>query len=279
MTQIIDCPPSDRAPVTTDLTAVKARQQRMWAHGDFSVIGTTLQIVGETLCEAVDLEAGARVIDVACGNGNAALAASRRWCKVTGVDYVPALLRNAAARAEAERLPLDVVEGDAERLPFAEGHFDVALSTFGVMFAPNQERAASELMRVVRPGGTIGLASWTPDGFVGALLKTVAKRVPPQPGVASPVAWGVRVRIDELFRGAKSIRAAKRQFAFRYESAAHFVHVFRTYYGPTALAFDVLDARTQRLLAGEIADLALRFNRSEASLVVPADYLEVVIER
>jgi ubiquinone/menaquinone biosynthesis C-methylase UbiE len=165
MTQILDCPPSERAtktPVVVDLAAVKARQQVMWASGDFAVIGTTLEMVGESLCEAVDLESGSRVIDVACGNGNATLAAARRWCKVTGLDYVRALLERAGERATAERLDIELVEGDAEKLPFGDASFDVALSTFGVMFAPDQEPAAREMIRVVRPGGTIGLSNWTP---------------------------------------------------------------------------------------------------------------------
>lgn len=262
-----------------DFAAVKARQQAMWASGDFAVIGTTLQIVGESLCEAVDLESGSRVLDVACGNGNAALAAARRFCRVTGLDYVPELLRRAEERARAERLELETVEGDAERLPFEDGSFDTVLSTFGVMFAPDQERAANELLRVTKPGGKIGLANWTPEGFIGGLLKTVAKHVPPAAGLASPILWGTQARLEDLFRGARSVRATRKDFVFRYESSAHFIDVFRRLYGPTYVAFRMLDAVGQARLTADIGELASRFTRRQTSFVVPGEYLEVVIER
>ncbi len=280
MTQIVDSPPSERPkPLAVDLAALKARQQAMWASGDFAVIGTTLQIVGESLCEAVDLEAGSRVVDVACGNGNAALAAARRFAKVTGVDYVPELLRRAGDRALAERLDLELIDGDAERLPFADASFDVALSTYGIMFAPDQDQAAREVVRVVKPGGKIGLANWTPEGFIGQLLKTVGKYVPPPAGVASPVAWGTEARLQELFKNTRSIQANRKHFVFRYESASHFIHVFRKFYGPTYKAFGSLDAGAQVRLASDIEDLAAEYNRSKTSFVVPAEYLEIVIER
>jgi SAM-dependent methyltransferase len=280
MTQILDCPPSDRkVSAVVDLAAVKARQQAMWASGDFAVIGTTLQIVGESLCEAVDLEAGARVLDVACGNGNAALAAARRWAKVTALDYVPELLGRCGDRARAEQLHLELVLGDAERLPFADGEFDVALSTYGVMFAPDQEQSAREIVRVVKPGGRIGLANWTPEGFIGQLLKTVGKHVPPPAGVASPIHWGTEARLEELFRGARSVRSKRTEFVFRYESAAHFIDIFRRFYGPTYKAFGALDADGQGRLASDLTELSARFNRHKTSFVVPAEYLEVVIER
>jgi ubiquinone/menaquinone biosynthesis C-methylase UbiE len=280
MTQIIECPPSERKPSTVvDLAAVKTRQQVMWASGDFAVIGTTLQIVGETLCEAANLQSGMRVLDVACGNGNAALAAARRWCHVTGLDYVPALLRRAGDRARAEGLELALIEGDAEHLPFEAASFDAAVSTFGVMFAPDQERAARELTRVVRPGGTIALANWTPSGFIGQMLVTIGRHVPPAPGVASPIYWGTHPRIERLFTGVGSIRTTQRDFVFRYESAAHFIDIFRRYYGPTFKAFGALDADGQARLAADLTELGARFNRSERSFVVPAEYLEVVIER
>lgn len=280
MTQILDCPPSERKQsAVVDLAAVKARQQAMWASGDFAVIGTTLQIVGESLCEALDLEAGSRVLDVACGNGNASLAAARRWCKVTGVDYVPELLQRAADRARGERLDLELIEGDAERLPFEDAHFDAALSTYGIMFAPDQQQAAREIVRVVKPGGRIGLANWTPEGFIGQLLKTVGKHVPPPPGVASPIYWGMETRLQELFQGTRSIRVARKDFVFRYRSAAHFVDVFRRFYGPTYKAFNSLDAQGQARLAGDIEELSARFNRGSTSFAVPGEYLEVVIER
>lgn len=278
--QILDCPPNEgKAPVTVDLAAVKARQQAMWASGDFAVIGTTLQIVGEALAEAVDLQAGSRVLDVACGNGNATLAAARRFCQVTGLDYVPALLARAHARARAEGLNVELVEGDAERLPFPDAHFDVALSTFGIMFAPDQSRAAREIARVVKAGGTIGLASWTPEGFIGQLLKTVGKHVPPPAGVASPVFWGTPARIEELFPDAKNITTKRAEFAFRYTSAAHFIDIMRTFYGPTHKAFGALGPTGQAQLAADIASLADKWNRSKTTFVVPSEYLEVVIER
>jgi ubiquinone/menaquinone biosynthesis C-methylase UbiE len=280
MSQVLDFAPAEPRPAAAvDLAAVKKRQQAMWASGDFAVVGTTLQIVGESLCEAVDLEAGSRVLDVACGNGNATLAAARRRCEVTGLDYVPALLGRAGERARAEGLDVELVEGDAERLPFADAHFDVALSTFGIMFAPDQEQAAREILRVVKPGGRIGLANWTPEGFIGQLLKTVAAHVPPPAGVASPIYWGLEARLQELFGGARSLRVERKDFAFRYLSADDFIDVFRRFYGPTFKAFQALDPEGQSRLAADIAALAARFDRGRRSLVIPAGYLEVVIER
>lgn len=278
--QILDCPPNERKPAAVvDLTAVKARQQAMWASGDFAVIGTTLQIVGESLAEAVDLLSGSRVLDVACGNGNATLAAARRFCRVTGLDYVPALLERGAARARAEGLDVSFVEGDAERLPFPDAHFDAALSTFGIMFAPDQTRAASEITRVVRPGGTIGLANWTPEGFIGQLLKTVGKHVPPPPGVASPIFWGMPARLEELFPAAQTMRIKRTEFVFRFESTEHFIDIMRRFYGPTHKAFGALDEKGQAQLHDDIATLAAKWNRNPKSFVVPSEYLEVVIER
>jgi ubiquinone/menaquinone biosynthesis C-methylase UbiE len=283
MTTILDCPPSQRSPATTtvvDLGAVKTRQQATWASGDFAIIGTTLQIVGESLCETADLAAGSRVLDVACGNGNATLAAARRFCNVTGLDYVPALLARAKERAAAERLTVDFVEGDAEALPFEGASFDVVLSTFGVMFAPDQRQAARELMRVVRPGGTIALANWTPEGFIGRLLATVGKHVPPPAGVASPIYWGMETRLAELLPGVTSLRMERRDFVFRYDSADHFVDVFRTFYGPTHKAFASLDSERQERLANDLRALIATFARSQRhAIAIPAEYVEVVIER
>jgi ubiquinone/menaquinone biosynthesis C-methylase UbiE len=283
MTSIIEFPPTSSRPlpvVGVDLAAVKARQKAMWASGDFAVIGTTLQIVGETLCEAAELEAGARVLDVACGNGNAALAAAHRFCRVTGLDYVPALLARARERAAAERLSIDFVEGDAEQLPFPAESFDAALSTFGVMFAPDQERAAREMTRVVRPGGKIALANWTPEGFVGRMLVTVAKHVPPPAGVASPVYWGNEARLRELFPDVTQFHARRRMFVFRYESFEHFLATFRDYYGPTHKAFAALDVHGQARLSEDLRELVKQFqNPSIKSLAIPGEYLEVVIDR
>jgi ubiquinone/menaquinone biosynthesis C-methylase UbiE len=279
MSQMVAALINDQPVPSVDLTALKTRQQAMWASGDFSVIGTTLQIVGESLCEAVDVEAGARVLDVACGNGNAALAAARRGASVTGLDFVPELVRRAGERARAEQLAMELVVGDAERLPFEEGDFEVALSSFGVMFTADHEKAARELLRVVRPGGRIGLANWSVEGFVGQLLRTVGKHVPPPAGAPSPLAWASETRLRQLFGQARSIRAESKQFVFRYQSVEHFIEVFRRFYGPTYKAFGALDAAGQARLAEDIAALSVRFNRRSTSFVVPAEYLEVVIER
>ena len=264
-----------------DLAAVKARQQVAWSSGDYAVIGTTLQIVGETLCESLDLRAGERVLDVAAGNGNASLAAARRGCTVTASDYVPALLDRARERAAAERLDIAFREADAEALPFADASFDVVVSTFGVMFTPHQEQAAAELVRVCRPGGRIGLSNWTPEGFIGQLFKTIGRHVPPPAGVRSPVLWGTRARLDELFAaGSPSIRVEQRSFVFRYRSPAHWIEVFRTWYGPVLKAFAALDAAGQAALTDDLTALIGRFNRAGSdSVVVPSDYLDVVVSR
>ena len=262
-----------------DLAAIKARQRATWSSGDYAVVGTTLQIVGESLCEAVDLRSGQSVLDVAAGNGNASLAAARRFARVTASDYVPSLLDRARDRATAERLDIAFREADAEALPFANDTFDVVLSTFGVMFTPSQERAAAELVRVCRPGGRIGLANWTPDGFIGQLFKTIGKHVPPPAGVKSPALWGTRGRLAELFEPkASSIRTTPREFVFRYRSPAHWVDVFRTYYGPVHKAFGALDVNGQAALERDLLDLIERSNRSgDATMVVPSEYLEVVV--
>jgi SAM-dependent methyltransferase len=264
-----------------DLSAVKSRQQVAWSSGDYAIVGTTLQIVGESLCEALDLRSGASVLDVAAGNGNATLAAARRWCDVTSTDYVPALLESAQKRASAEGHIIKFREADAERLPFADASFDVVMSTFGVMFTPDQDQAAKELVRVCKPGGSIGLANWTPEGFIGKLFKTLGRYIPPAPGVKSPALWGTRARLDELFgASAKEIRTTEREFAFRYRSPMHFIEVFRTYYGPMNKAFGALDSAKQSELMRDVLELLEAGNRSQdRSLVVPSAYLEVVIEK
>ena len=263
------------------LAAIKQRQQATWASGDFAVIGTTLQIVGESLAEAADVRAGERVIDVAAGNGNATLAAARRFARVTSTDYVPHLLEKASHRAKAEGLDVAFQVADAEQLPYADGTYDVALSTFGVMFAPDQMRTASELLRVVRPGGRIGLANWTPAGFIGQLFKAVAAQVPPPAGLKSPMLWGDETHIAELFGSrASRIRADRKIFKFRYRSAEHFVEVFRAFYGPTNKAFAALDDKSQAALKAALVALLEKANvGGEHSLVVPAEYLEVVVTR
>ena len=260
--------------------SVKARQQAMWASGDFAVIGTTLQIVGELLCEELDLRAGERVLDVAAGNGNATLAAARRFGRVTSTDYVPALLERGRLRAEAEGLDVTFEVADVEALPYSPDSFDVVVSTFGVMFAPEHGQAASELMRVCRPGGRIGLASWTPEGFLGDLFRLVARHVPPIPGVRSPLLWGTDAHVQELFGSATSIRHTRRHFAFRYRSAEHWVEIFRTFYGPVHKAFAALPAEGQAALESDLIALLRKADRGGAGgLVVPAEYLETVITR
>jgi ubiquinone/menaquinone biosynthesis C-methylase UbiE len=269
-----------RPAATPDFKSLKGRQQIAWSSGDYAVIGTTLQIVGETLCEALDLRAGQRVLDVAAGNGNATLAAARRWCEVVSTDYVPALLERGRERAEADRLVIEFREADAEALPFAESSFDAVLSTFGVMFTPDQDQAAAELVRVCKRGGKIGLANWTPEGFIGQLFKTIGRHVPP-PGVKSPVLWGTCARITELFDAqASSIQVEHRNFVFRYRSAQHWVDVFKTWYGPLAKTFGALDPRVQTMLTDDLLALVERFNRSgDQTMAVPSDYLEVIVTR
>jgi SAM-dependent methyltransferase len=265
---------------TPDLAAVKSRQQATWSSGDYAVIGTTLSLTGELLCEAVDLRSGQRVLDVAAGNGNATLAAARRWAEVTSTDYVPALLERGRARAAADRLHVTFQEADAENLPFADGSFDVVLSVFGVMFTPNQEQAAQELMRVCRPGGTIGLANWTPEGFIGQVFRTIGKYVPPPAGVKSPALWGTEQRLRELFGdGIAELKLNRRQFVFRYRSAQHWLEIFRTYYGPTLKAFAALDEEGQAGLASDLTALLERFNQGGDTLVVPSEYVEVIATR
>jgi len=268
------------AATTPSASSIKTRQQATWASGDYAVIGTTLQIVGEQLCEAVDVCAGERVLDVAAGNGNATLAAARRFAQVTSTDYVPALLDVGRRRAEAEGLAVTFEVADAEALPYPDASFDVVLSTFGVMFTAAQEQAAGELRRVCRPGGRIGLACWTPTGFLGDLFKVVGKHVPPMPGVRSPLLWGTEAHIRTLFEDATSIKPTLRQFVFRYRSAEHFVEVFRAFYGPVHKAFASLDAERQAGLDADLVSLLRHANRGGGSgLVVPAEYLETVITR
>ncbi|MEX5748431.1 class I SAM-dependent methyltransferase [Massilia sp. X63] len=272
-------PPDAGSAATPDYAAIKQRQQATWASGDFAIIGVTLQIVGESLAEAADIRAGERVIDIAAGNGNATLAAARRFAHVTSTDYVPALLEKGRARAAAEGLHVEFREADAEALPFYDGSFDVALSTFGVMFAPDHARCAGEMMRVVRGGGRIGLASWTPEGFIGQLFKTVGRHVPPPAGLVSPAMWGKQDYLRQLFGSeAASIRAQPRIFNFRYASAAHMIQVFRDYYGPVHKAFAALDPGGRQALEQDLTELLERWNvAGDNSLVVPAEYLEALV--
>jgi SAM-dependent methyltransferase len=270
-------------PITAapNLAAIKQKQQATWASGDFAVVGTTLQIVGESLAEAADVRADERVLDVAAGNGNATLAAARRFAQVTSTDYVPALLEKGSARAQAEGLRVRFLEADVEDLPFADGSFDVVLSTFGAMFAPDQHATAREMLRVLRPGGRIGMANWTPAGFIGRLFKLIGRHLPPPAGLASPALWGSEAHLAELFGAqAAHIRAERRIFNFRYRSPAHWVQVFRDYYGPTHKAFAALDLAGQQAIERDLVALLDEFNVGGASsLVVPGEYLEVVVTK
>jgi ubiquinone/menaquinone biosynthesis C-methylase UbiE len=264
-----------------DLNALKTRQHGAWSSGDYAIIGTTLQIVGEELCEALDIRAGESVLDVAAGNGNATLAAARRWCKVISTDYVPSLLERGRMRAAADGLSVEFKEADAEALPFGDGAFDAVISTFGVMFTPNQDRAAGELLRVCKSGGKIGLANWTPEGFIGQVFKTLGKYLPPPAGAKSPALWGTKARIDEMFAAqASDIQITRRHFAFRYLSAEHFVEIFKTYYGPVLKAFAALDAANQDGLKRDMLALIATMNRAkDGTMVVPSEYLEVVVTK
>ena len=266
-------------PPAIDLKALKTKQQAAWASGDYAVIGTTLQIVGEQLAEACDLRWDERVLDVAAGNGNATLAAARRGCKVVSTDYVESLLERGAERAHAERLEVEFQAADAEALPFADASFDAVLSTFGVMFAPDHARSAAEMARVCRSGGRIGMANWTPGGFIGQLFKVLGRHLPPPAGAQPPPLWGSEAHLRSLF-GAKAakIDVTPRIFNFRYRSAAHFIDVFRTWYGPVHKAFAALGAEKGAALERDLAELLNGLNRAgKASLVVPSEYLEIVV--
>jgi ubiquinone/menaquinone biosynthesis C-methylase UbiE len=272
---------STPTPEAPDYEAIKTRQKASWSSGDYAVVGTTLQIVGESLCEALDLRSGQRVLDVAAGNGNATLAAARRWCEVTSTDYVPALLERGRARAMAEGLNgIDFREADVEALPFDDESFDAVVSTFGCMFAPHAERTASEMLRVCRPGGKVGMANWTPESFIGEVFKAIGKFAPPPAGVKSPALWGSRARLAELFEAHGVIRAESRQFMMRYRSPEHWLDVFKTWYGPVHKAFGALDTTRQAALADNLLSLIARFNRADdGTMVVPSEYLQIVITR
>lgn len=278
MTTIIDCRPEATTP---DLKAIKTKQQAAWSSGDYAVVGATLQIVGEQLAEAMDLRAGAKVLDIAAGNGNFTLAAAHRWCDVTSTDYVEALLNRGRLRAEAEGLKVTFQKADAEELPFGDGAFDAVASTFGAMFSPDQGRTASEMLRVCRSGGRIGLANWTPDGFIGQMFKTIGKHLPPPAGLKSPALWGTSEWMEKAF-GAESsaLKAKPRNFVFRYRSPQHFLDVFRDYYGPMLKAFEALNAAGRKALSQDIIELIGRFNTSgDGTVVVSGEYLEVVVTK
>lgn len=264
-----------------DLSAIKRRQQATWASGDYATVAARIPIVAERLVDAADLPAGSRVLDVACGTGNATLAAARSGAEAIGVDYVPALLDRGRIRATAEGLPVMFEEGDAEALPFADATFDAVLSVFGVMFAPDQQKSASELLRVTRPGGTIALACWTPDGFIGEMFRVMARHVAPPAGLRSPMEWGTEGRLRELFGGGVSaLLVQPRTYTFRFRSPAEYVEFFRQYYGPTLKAYATMDEAGQQRLTGDIEDVVRRYDRRGAgAIAVPAMYLETIAIR
>ena len=268
----------DQAP---SMGAIKERMHKVWTSGEYARIGNPLVLIGELLCEAVDLRSGDKVLDVATGSGNTAISAARRFCEVTGMDLAPESIEHARRRADAEGMDITFEVGDAEDLSYPDASFDVVLSTIGVMFCPNQEQAAGELLRVCRPGGKIGLASWTPEGFTGSMLRTVGKHVPPPPGIKPPSLWGTEERLQELLGGGvSSLQATRRTYNFRYPSAAHFVDWFRNYYGPTVRAFAALEPEGQDALARDLRELLEDRNTSgDETIVVPSDYLEVVAVR
>lgn len=264
---------------TPNFDAIKTKQNAAWASGDYAKIGASLQITGEGLAEAMDLAADAKVLDVAAGNGNATLAFARRWCQVTSTDYVDGLLARGRARAEADGLDVEFRIADAENLPFEQGEFDAVVSTFGVMFTPNQKKAAGELIRVTRPGGKIGLANWTPESFIGHLFKAIGKNVPPPAGVQSPAQWGTPAWIEETFgASATTIDFNRRNFMFRYRSPDHFVEFFRTFYGPVHKAFLALDESGQDTLRSDILAAIAQFNTAtDGSMRVPSEYGEIIM--
>jgi ubiquinone/menaquinone biosynthesis C-methylase UbiE len=271
----------EKTSTAPDYIAIKNKQKATWGSGDYGRIGITLQITGEALCEAMDIRSGQSVLDVAAGNGNASLAAARRFCKVVSTDYVPALLEQSRIRAIAENLAIDYREADAEALPFDDASFDNVVSTFGVMFSPNQQQAAAELLRVCKHGGKIGLANWTPDSFVGLIFKTVGRHVPPPAGVNSASAWGTEAFLDQQFgEQASKIEVTLRKFTFRYHSPDHWLDIFSTFYGPMVKAFEAVDDTTKEVLRDELRSLIRRHDRAtDGTMVVPSDYLEVVIFR
>lgn len=272
---------STQMPDAPDFDAIKQKQHAMWASGNYSKVGSTLQITGESLCEAMDLSSGESVLDVAAGNGNVTLAAARRYCRVTSTDYVQELLNQGRARAEADGLRVDYQQADAEKLPFANTYFDNVVSTFGVMFAPNQAQAAAEMLRVCRPGGKIGLANWTPDGFIGRLFKIVGRYVAPPTGVQSPAAWGTQEFLQKHFgHSADDIAVTTKAYVFRYLSTEHWLDIFRNYYGPVHKAFNALSSEQQHALAQDITQLINELNLAkDGSVKVPSTYLEVVITK
>jgi len=267
---------------TPDLAAITLRQQRAWASGDYSAVGARIPLISELLIDAADLRSGSRVLDVAGGSGNTALAAARSGCDVVSLDYVPSLQERGRARAASEGLPVEFIEGDAQALPFANAEFDAVVSAIGVMFAPDHRRSADEMLRVCRPGGTIALANWTPEGFIGGLFRTMGAHVPPPAGLAPPPLWGAEDHVRDLIgHGVRDLWARRREFTFRYDSPEHFTDFFRDNYGPTLVGFAALDPDGQESLAADIGALVRRFDRigGDGPVAIPAEYLEIVATR
>lgn len=261
----------------TDLNAVKAKQQAAWSSGDYSSVGNRLLITSELLCEAVDIRAGQKVLDVATGSGNAALAAARRFADVTGIDYVPSLLDHARTRAAADGLDIDFQVGDAEDLAFADNTFDAVLSTCGAMFAPDHQKTADELVRVAKPGGKVGMVNWCPDSYVGDLFRAIAAHIPPPPGVTPPGRWGDETYLKELWGDRVELSAPRRSFLFRFPNPGHHVDFFAQWYGPTVKAFEAVGDAGRQALRADILDAVARHNRADdGTLVLQMDYLEVV---
>ena len=261
-----------------DFDAVTARQQQAWATGNFHRIGVTTVVVGERLVRAVGVRAGQQVLDVAAGAGNTSLAAARRFGDVIASDYVPDLLTTAARRAEAEGLPMKTEVADAQNLPYGDASFDVVLTTFGAMFAPDQDKTASELLRVLKPGGKLGMANWTPAGFIGQLFALGTKHAPPPPGLNPPSRWGTKEGLQELLgsRGA-SVEVKEREMDFVYPSASYMLELYRTWFGPTATAFAALDEAGQQAYADDLMALYTEWNQApDDTVLIPAAYLEVV---
>jgi ubiquinone/menaquinone biosynthesis C-methylase UbiE len=266
-----------------DLAAIKTRQQATWASGDFARVAATIVYPAEQLAESADLQAGWRVLDIATGSGNAAIAAARRGCEAVGVDYVPALLERGRLRAKTELVDVEFVEGDAEKLPFPDASFDAVLSIYGVMFAPNQHKAASEMARVCRPRGTIALASWTPEGFIGETFRLFSGYVPPAPGLTPPVQWGNESHLRTIFGSTiRSITSTVRTMIFRYPDAATNVEFFRRYYGPTLKLFQAVGEAKEAQLTRDLEALANKYDRNRnpcGPVAIAADYLETIITR
>jgi ubiquinone/menaquinone biosynthesis C-methylase UbiE len=265
-----------------NLDAMRQGQQKTWSAGDFGMVAGLVMMVSEELAESIEIVPGERVLDVACGSGNGALAAARRaWGNVVGVDFVPSLLERARKRAATEQLDIEFVEGDAAELPFEDASFDVVISIFGAMFAPDQEKAAAELLRVCKPGGRIGMANWVPDGPVSSMFATVAKYAPPPPGFTPPVLWGTEERVRELFGdGVSSLRTERRVSRQAFRSADHYLDFFRSYFGPIKMAFERAGAENEEALIADLrAHLEQANTAGDRAMVLEPEYLQVIATR